>query len=710
MNELKTLEDFYKVLCNVEVPDRARDIASDDPAKEGSADLFAFASYALEALESESWTSQPHQVFFRRKLGQPLREVALPAYSIMEEEGALHLFSFHWDNTEAEPRVIEQRVIERERQKLRALVDTLRDPRTALESIDDPAVPHLKAIADFVRSERFKVLKCFVITNQRKNERARAEKTTDGKVVNEVVDIEKLFRWVKGVASRSEIEVTVSELLGPDRLLALRAPDTNEEVTTYLAVLPGRFLAELYENYDNRLLELNVRSYLSAKGGVNKGIQNTLKDARERSFFLPYNNGIVMVVEELAADDVSPGVADIRWMRGIQIVNGGQTTASLFKARRDARGDDPLQNVYVQAKIVRLNRKAPADEIVRSISQFANRQNKVEMADLGANEAFHRRVEKLAEKELDPRDGRNWFYERMRNSYATQLMLESSAASRRKWQAQHPKDRVVTKTDLAKYLIAWDRQPWIVAKGSQKCFDAFAQSHHVKPIRTDESAETEITSDRFKEIIGRVILYRTTHQLVRADRESFTSNQINVATYTVSYLSRRVAGQLDWKAIWRNQGLSDDLKALLKAFARRVSEVIDRVSQGRLASEVCKREGLFDELCRQLGDLPLPVDAMGAPVEPVELRGYLDRGEDPVDPEDELIISEVLSYPMARIEALRRAADSNSDVLPEPQRGVIHNLSELALQGWTEKPKPKQAKMFLSAVATLENYGLIEAS
>ncbi len=706
MTEIKTVEDFYKMLCHVDIPDRAQRIASQDPQQEGSAELVGFASYALEVLEAEAWTSQPHQVFFRKKLGKPAREVALPAYSLLEEEGALHLFAFHYDSAPPDPEVLEHRIIERERTKLESLVDHLRggyDP----EPLGGAAAPHLAAVKAFVCSDRCKMIKYHFVTNQRKNERGRPEKTKHGKILSEVVDIERLFRWSRGVTSRSEIEINISELMGAEQLLALRVPDTSPDVTTFLTVLPGSFLAELYENYDNRLLELNVRSYLSAKGKINRGIQETLKNPEQRGFFLPYNNGIVMVVEELQFDEVAPSVCALKWMRGVQIVNGGQTTASLFKARRDAKNDDPLGNVYIQAKIVRLNRTGREDEIVKNISLYANRQNKVEMADLGANEAFHRRLESLAQREADPKESKYWFYERMRNSYATQIMLEASQSRRRRWQDQHPKERVITKTDLAKYLLAWDRQPWLVAKGGQKCFDAFSQSHHVKHIRTDDAAEKEVTSDRFKEIIGKAIVYRTVHHIIRVDKESFTSNQINTATYTVAYLSRRVGAALDWRTIWRNQELSPELQSLAKSIARRIADFIEKGAEGKLASEVCKREGLFADLWRDLAEIPLAAASDGHPIVPIEMKDHLDMSE-ALDPEDEQNIEEVMAYSPDRYSSLLQIARTNKEVLAEYHLGVIENLAALASAGWLEKPRPKQAKLFLNAVAKLETFGLIQ--
>jgi len=698
------------MLRSVVVPEHAARVIAEDPGREGVSEVAGFAAYALETLESESWTTSPQALFFRRKLGRPLREVALPAFALLEEDGALHLFAFHYDPAPELPVVLEQRVIEREKAKLEGLVELLRSKTfDSSQLAGEPSLPQIERIRTFVHSDRCKTIRYFVVTNQRKSERGKAERTSDGKVITEIVDIERLFKWSKGTASRSEIEVPVGDFLGTEKLIALSTPTTSPEVATYLTVLPGKFLAELYENFDNRLLELNVRSYLSAKSSVNRGIIDTIKSADKRGFFLPYNNGVVIVVDELATDHVAKNVVEIRWMKGLQIVNGGQTTASLFKARREIRDPDALNDVYVQAKIVHLRSTAHAEEIVKSISKFANSQNKVEMADLGANEAFHRRVEKLAEAELDPKDTCYWTYERMRNAYATQLMLESSPAARKRWQAAHPKDRVITKTDLAKCVLAWDRQPWLVARGGQKCFTAFAQSYHVKPIKTDEAAAVEVTQERFQELVGKVIVFRTVHHLIRSDREAFTSNQINIATYTVAYISYRARGDLDWKMIWKNQGVSSEFQSLMKDFARRVSRFLDGAAQGRLASEVSKREGLYDDLRNAIGSRDLPKNGSGNPLDVPELRGHLDEGDEPPSAEDEANVAEVMGYSPDRLARIRSAAEANRDAISEYHLGVIQDLDDLARDRWARPPKPKQTQMFLAAVAKLENYGLVAA-
>jgi len=203
--------------------------------------------------------------------------------------------------------------------------------------------------------------------------------------------------------------------------------------------------------------------------------------------------------------------------------------------------------VFIQTKIIRLDRQDNAAEIVKSISLYSNSQNKVEMAISVQTRPSIEDSRSLREGG-DPLTGAFWFYERMRNAYAVQLMLEASPGlrdgGRTSTQGKGDHEDGPRKVHDGLGQTGGHGRSW-----KSECFNAFAQSYHVKPIKTDEAAEIEVTSDRYKEIIGKVIVYRTTHKIVKSDKEAFTSNQINIATYTVAYLSHRVASELDWKTI-----------------------------------------------------------------------------------------------------------------------------------------------------------------
>ena len=222
----------------------------------------------------------------------------------------------------------------------------------------------------------------------------------------ETYDIVRLFRVLGEGETRADIAVDLTALAGAG-IPCLHVPAQNDDYDAYLAVLPGDVLSHIYERYGVRLLELNVRAFLGLQGrkSVNAELRRTISE--RPSMFLAYNNGIVATVDELDVGTSATGSLEIRLLKGLQIVNGGQTTASLHRARR--RDGLKLDHVAVPVKIIKVG-GADLGEMVSSISRAANRQNTVQLADFSANDPFHQQVEELANTIwLD--DGKSrWFY------------------------------------------------------------------------------------------------------------------------------------------------------------------------------------------------------------------------------------------------------------------------------------------------------------
>jgi hypothetical protein len=85
---------------------------------------------------------------------------------------------------------------------------------------------------------------------------------------------------------------------------------------------------------------------LQLKGAVNRGIRETLIHLPER--FLAYNNGISATASKVELRDLG-GVSGIRRIHDFQIVNGGQTTASIHSSLMKKESD--LTKVFVQMKL-----------------------------------------------------------------------------------------------------------------------------------------------------------------------------------------------------------------------------------------------------------------------------------------------------------------------------------------------------------------------
>lgn len=232
-----------------------------------------------------------------------------------------------------------------------------------------------------------------------------------------------MYRCVTSGKMRETIEIDFVEKFQTS--IPCIENNTSKKYSVYLAIINGDLLAALYDEFRDRLLEKNVRSFLQVKGGVNKGIRDTLRD--EPDMFLAYNNGISVTAESVEIVRDENGKPSIKRIRDMQIVNGGQTTASIFNAKNDRKIATDLSQVFVQMKISVIHSADDMDEIVPRISTFANTQNKIQVVDFSANDPFHRRIEELSRTIWAPAQGgikpRNWFYERARGQYADKLKL-----------------------------------------------------------------------------------------------------------------------------------------------------------------------------------------------------------------------------------------------------------------------------------------------
>ena len=285
-----------------------------------------------------------------------------------------------------------------------------------------------------------------------------------------VWDIDRLYRCVTSGRMRETIEIDFYEKYGIT--IPCIENVSSEKYSVYLSIIDGSLLALLYDEFRDRLLEKNVRSFLQVKGSVNKGIRDTIRE--EPDMFLAYNNGISVTAEDVEIVRDDNGKPSIKKIRDMQIVNGGQTTASIFNAYKDKKNPVDLSKVYVQMKISVISSSEDVDEIVSRISAFANTQNKIQIADFSANDVFHRKVEDLSRTIWTASVGGmnpiNWFYERARGQYADMLSRESTSLRKKQFKETHP---VFTKTDLAKFENTWDQLPYFVSEGAQKNFRRF---------------------------------------------------------------------------------------------------------------------------------------------------------------------------------------------------------------------------------------------
>jgi len=434
-------------------------------------------------------------------------------------------------------------------------------------------------------------LRIYVLTDGKVKTKNFRSREVAGKTIRlEVMDIERLNRHLSEGKPRDELVINFEEMVGsPLPCVYIHGQENSYDYA--MAAIPGEVLRALYDKYGARLLEANVRSFLSATGKVNKGIQATLRSEPEK--FVAYNNGIVVVADEAKLGNTSQGVPGISWLKGMQIVNGGQTTASIYFTKKKYPDTD-LSKVQIPAKIVILKTDDTASEeaLISDISRFANSQNTVKQSDLSANAPFHVELEKISNAVYLPDGVGRWFYERASGSYTTMLAREGGTPAKYRHLKTNviPPSRRLTKTDLAKYLSAWDGRPDLASLGGQKNFARFMDGIRSK----EENGETVISdAGSFKKMIGKVIFFKQVHSLVRP---MFPAYQGNVAIYLVSLVAKQYGDGIDLGRVWEQQGISSSFKEQIRIWAKEVDARLHATAKGRMLSEWAKKEECWAEL------------------------------------------------------------------------------------------------------------------
>jgi hypothetical protein len=375
-----------------------------------------------------------------------------------------------------------------------------------------------------------------------------------------------------------------------------------------LAIIPAASLAALYREHHARLLERNVRSYLQVRNAVNRGILETLRQAPER--FLSYNNGIAVTASSVDFVPGESGTRMIRRIHGMQIVNGGQTTATIEHASRSDEAD--LSRAYVQMKLTVVP-EDQLDDIVPKISEYSNTQTKVSASDLRANSAFHAELERAMRTLLAPAanagsEDTHWFYERARGQYQNAVNKLPTKPQKDKWKARNPQSQKFTKTDLAKYLNAWEMQPEIVCLGSEKNFAKFTEELTEKPILVDKIF--------CRDLVAKAILFRRTDKIVA--ELNFGGWKANIVAHTVAKLAHATGQRLDLDHIWRTQDITPPTMSALRDLALRVHAILNSPPPGKTnAGEWSKDERAWQRVRDLNWEVPagLTVELVDQPVQ-----------------------------------------------------------------------------------------------
>jgi hypothetical protein len=537
-----------------------------------------FAEIVMQHMAEIGMTFEPQTCHYSAKIGNAV--LRLSGFSISEEADQLDLFVTLYSGADQLAAIPDAETKTAAEQCFRFLARCVED-RLA-EKMDPSNDAYALATTIQGSYANLDQIRIYVLTDRQAKAKNFKPREIVGKTVKlEVMDIERLYRHWSAGTPRDELIVNFEQVSGRP-LPCVYVPGESQEYDYALTVIPGETLRFVYDKFGARLLEANVRSFLSATGKVNKGIRETLKSEPER--FMAYNNGIVIVADEAGWSHAADGGAGLLWLKGMQIVNGGQTTASIYFTKKKEPQLD-LRLVRVPAKIIVMKSKDPVAEeaLISDISRYANSQNSVKQSDLSANKPFHIEMEKLALSTYCPDGVGRWFYERAAGSYNTMLAREGGTpAQLRKLREAIPPARKITKTDLAKYLNAWDKRPDLVSLGSQKNFEKFMES-----TRGEEGATAALPNvAMYKTMVAKAILFKKAQALIRPSLPAF---QANVVAYTISLLSEQAGQSFSFDQIWNHQDISAGLKNQLQTWASEVSDVLNRSASGRMVSEWAKK-------------------------------------------------------------------------------------------------------------------------
>lgn len=503
--------------------------------------------------------------------------MAFDGYAMDESDGSCCIFIVDYHG-EAGEESVKSEEINAAFKKLRHFIDEATNREMYIDMKgNEQAIEFARDL--FYDSESITKYRFYLITDAFNRQRAKTIKddTIGNKTVElNVWDIERLYELVRSSIQKESVEIKLSEfgMIGIPCVKAVdykdviadidivpqydetegspeRKPANIVSYSSYLAVVPGQLLNDLYLEYGSKLLEGNVRSFLSVRGKVNKSIQSTIKNYPE--MFFAYNNGIAATATEIETTMTADGPVITR-IKDLQIVNGGQTTASIantvLKAKKNEKVD--LSHLYVPMKISVLEHSA-AEHIIPKISEYSNSQNKVDASDFFSNHPFHIRMEGYSRKTAIPSINGNqfqqyWFYERTRGQYNQgKMKFRAGSSQLKQYSNKYPEKQVITMLDLAKYMEIYQGAPDVVSRGKQKMLQAFAEQIKKEWQRYDE----QFNAFYYRRVVALAIIYKRTDELIKQSAwyKEKRSYKANVIAYTLSIIFYYTLGP-----IWEKSG------------------------------------------------------------------------------------------------------------------------------------------------------------
>ncbi len=563
---------------------------------EGTTDKEEFINYATESLIEAEEIEDFTPLHFEG-LGKNGRKIQIDGYDYNELDDCLSLFV-----TPTLTYLSEETLTNSDAEKIFVRARSfLEEAAYLIDGKAEESSPGYGLAVDVVHGyKNVRKYRIYLLTDMVMSKSIKELKTAD---LNEIPveyhiwDMGRLHQLEKSSTGKEDIIIDLDELFG-NGIPCLSASKTDE-YTAYLCNIPGTVLANLYNTYGGRLLEGNVRSFLQTKGKVNKGIRNTILN--NPSMFFAYNNGIAATASEVEIKELN-GVKYITKISSLQIVNGGQTTASLAMALLNDKNDgaeSKIGKIYVPMKLSIVTHEK-AQILIPDISRYANSQNKVSDADLWSNHPFHIRIEEFSRRVVAPATqgrqyGTHWYYERANGQYK-QETYKCTPSEKKRFELQNPTNQMFKKVDLARYMNLHQMRPDIASAGGQKGFARFA----TWVVKQWENNEATFNEEFFKEVVSLAIITKEADKIVR-NQEWYNSYKANIVAYTISKIFYVVESEypddaISLKNIWVKQSLSPAwIRQIEQTSEIMYNHLIDESRPVENVTEWAKREACWEE-------------------------------------------------------------------------------------------------------------------
>lgn len=539
-----------------------------------------------------------------------IKKILVNAYSYLSEEQRLQLFVVDYNEAQDE-----QEMLSINKSELLSIANKVKRFFTNVELLINNIHPSHQPydLAKLIVDMPIHAVDIFIMTNRfyRSNKQVDISIPGVGEVQVHIWDAERAYQihsaetgaQVSYIDFDTQFGETFEMMFVPDAVQG----EVKDSFDCYIGFISANLLAKVYDFWGPKLVERNVRSFLQARGATNKGIRDTLKNPLERQMFVAYNNGISTVARKGNIEKISEDVNlyKVKGLDGWQIVNGGQTTASIHRAFKEGIS---LNDVYIQTKLTILqvegkdekDRHQMEDEMVAKISEYANTQNKINKSDLLANTRFMSEIEKFSRNTWIPsQDGRKanqkWYFERARGQYMVDVNRRKKGKEQSDFKKQHPSEKVISKVDLAKHFMSWEGLPYISSKGGEAAFKEFMEynSAYWKSDRNEGEERKSLTSNEYKKLIARVIISHRVTEIV--SEMKLKGYRANVIYYSAAILHEIYGSEIDLLKVWDNQSLSDIWDPIIQVIADITLNYLRESAGDRNVTQWAKQQACWQE-------------------------------------------------------------------------------------------------------------------